>query len=132
MSTILADTPLDMFDDLTADARRRVGTTDPDTSLEAATGADAAGSQLAVLRVLNATRNPIADREIHASILMSPESFSRGIQYTDSRIRTARRELETLGYVEQVEGVLVQTSLRGRGRTWRITLSGRLHLMDNA
>lgn len=130
--TITVDTPLALFDESVAVARRNTRTTDPDTSLAAALGADTAGSQLAVLRVLNVTRTPIADREIHASILTSPQSFSRGIQYTDSRIRTARKELETLGYVEEVEGVLVQTSLRGRGRTWKITTAGRLHLMDNA
>ncbi len=130
--SLTVDTELDLFTQAMQIARRNTRTGDPDTSLEAAHGADAAGSSLAVLRVLNATRQPIADREIHASIMASPQAFSRGIQYTDSRIRTARRELETLGYVEQVEGVTVQTSLRGHGRTWRITTAGRLHLMDNA
>lgn len=130
--TMTADTPFDLFDEAMQIARRNTRTTDPDTSLQAAAGADTAGSQLAVLRVLNSTRDPIADREIHASIITSPQSLSRGIQYTDSRVRTARRELELLGYVELVEGITVQTSLRGRGRTWKITTAGRLHLMDNA
>lgn len=130
--TITADTPLDMFAERTWEARRVTRTQDPDTSLEAARRVKKMGSQLAVLRVLDSTRDPIADHEIVRSIEERP-GFAKGVNYSPSRIRTARNELAEAGYAELVENKRVDTDRTPNGaRTWRITLAGRLHLMDNA
>ena len=91
-----------------------VRSTDPLTSHEAADMSDTAASQLEVMRILEHADRPLSDGEIYrehlAAPVLNPWSFS------DSRLRTARHELELEGRVVAAgEG---RTSKGRRCKTW--------------
>lgn len=90
--------------------------TDPATSWEAAAKADLAGSQASVLEVLHRC-GPLSHSAIWWNQL-DESSVVFGIWYSESRIRTATRELVDKGLV-----VADGTRLNGRGRhetVWRL------------
>ncbi len=93
-----------------------VRSTDPLTSHEAADLSDTAASQLEVMRILEHADRPLSDGEIYrehlAAPVLNPWSFS------DSRLRTARHELELEGRVVAAgEG---RTSKGRRCKTWAV------------
>lgn len=93
-----------------------VRSTDPITSHEAADLTDTAASQLEVMRILEHADRPLSDGEIYrehlAAPVLNPWSFS------DSRLRTARHELELEGRVVAAgEG---RTSKGRRCKTWAV------------
>lgn len=104
-----------VFPDDSPRARR----TDPETSHAAADMADTAGSRIAVLTVLRASRRPLADFEIARAWAQRLEATRRfgTVAYTDSRLRTARAELVGSGAV--IPDGETRTPSGRRSQTWR-------------
>lgn len=88
----------------------RARTTDPSTSHEAAAIAESsvAASQRAVLDILHEALMPLTDEEI--------VGYLRG-QFSPSRVRTARVELQAQGLVEYA-GTVKPPGKRTSCRTW--------------
>ncbi|WP_336633569.1 MULTISPECIES: hypothetical protein [unclassified Microbacterium] len=88
----------------------RARTTDPGTSHAAAASAESnvAASQRAVLDILHDALMPLTDEEI--------TGYLRG-QFSPSRVRTARRELEADGLVE-CAGTIKPPGKRTSCRVW--------------
>jgi hypothetical protein len=110
--------------DIPAPARQQ----DPVTSHEAAASVNVKGSQVAVLRVLAFFSEGLPDHEIADLIDGFPGTYSEGVTYSDSRVRTARHELELAGHVVDLEDADVWTPRGGRTRRWGITSVGRDYL----
>lgn len=94
--------------------------TDPVESHQAADSisADAsAASQAAVLAALESTLTPLADQEIARIVNRAERRFS------DSRLRTARHELEEAGAVREV-GTVKLAGSRSPSRTWEVVPAG--------
>lgn len=72
----------------------------------------AEASQRAVLEALRSSLTPLTDTEIVHLVNRERKLFS------ESRIRTARKELEEMGRVEQ-DGTIVPAGARTAHRTWR-------------
>jgi hypothetical protein len=87
--------------------------TDPETSHAAADSNDTAGSRLAVRAVLEGTKKPLADFQIHQAHRL----YFRN-PYTESRLRTARHELAEAG--EVVADGTTRTPTGRRSTTWRL------------
>lgn len=90
--------------------------TDPQTSHDAATRADVEGSQFYVLRLLH---------EYGASPDFHLANYARaaGSRWSESRLRTARKELVERGLIEDT-GVTLPTPSGRQAAVWRLTWRG--------
>lgn len=91
----------------------RARATDPTTSHEAAdaTADKVAASEEAVYGVLLDALMPLTDEEIHSYLKH---------EYSPSRVRSARRDLERKGRIHST-GTVTPPGKRTRCRTWEVT-----------
>lgn len=89
-----------------------VRASDPITSHEAAdaVASSTAASEAAVLDVLNEALMPLTDEEIHGYLKT---------QFSPSRVRSARRDLERAGRIV-CAGTVTPPGHRTRCRTWKV------------
>lgn len=108
----------------------RVRPDDPATSHAAADRNNIHGSRITVLAVLASRMHPTADHEIHLQAELNPGRWADGVVYSESRIRTARNELQSDGMVAVIPDVYGVTPNGGRCRTFKITTKGRTYLAE--
>jgi len=93
-------------------------TSDPETSIDAASHVDETGARAEVLWLLSI--EPLADHELYARYEADSRMVGDTHLFTPQRLRTARAELVATGKVQFAEYYRL-TPTGGRTRVWSLT-----------